>query len=86
MPDWCCLEMLELERLVLCCALLKSNLLISGAAFFSQTLVVNDATVKFQIWDTTDQKRYHSLAPMYYKGASAAIIVHDITNQAKVYQ
>ncbi|KAJ0034933.1 hypothetical protein Pint_25930 [Pistacia integerrima] len=30
MPDWCCLEMLELERLVLCCAFLKSNLLISG--------------------------------------------------------
>ncbi|KAJ0104870.1 hypothetical protein Patl1_18383 [Pistacia atlantica] len=27
MPDWCCLEMLELESLVLCCALLKSNLL-----------------------------------------------------------
>ncbi|KAJ0020605.1 hypothetical protein Pint_31999 [Pistacia integerrima] len=57
-----------------------------GAAFFSQTLAVNDATVKFEIWDTTDPERYHSLAPMYYKGASAAIIVYDITNQARVYQ
>ncbi|XP_031252842.1 ras-related protein RABF2a-like [Pistacia vera] len=57
-----------------------------GAAFFSQTLAVHDATVKFEIWDTTDQERYHSLAPMYYKGASAAIIVYDITNQARVYQ
>ncbi|KAF3489994.1 hypothetical protein HID58_076144 [Brassica napus] len=52
-----------------------------GAAFFSQTLAVNDATVKFEIWDTAGQERYHSLAPMYYRGAAAAIIVFDITNQ-----
>ncbi|KAF2302864.1 hypothetical protein GH714_009806 [Hevea brasiliensis] len=50
--------------------------------FFSQTLAVNDATVKFEIWDTAGQERYHSLAPMYYRGAAAAIIVYDITNQA----
>lgn len=53
-----------------------------GAAFFSQTLAVDDATVKFEIWDTAGQERYHSLAPMYYRGAAAAIIVYDITNQA----
>ncbi|CAL5412685.1 unnamed protein product [Camellia sinensis] len=53
-----------------------------GAAFLSQTLAVNDATVKFEIWDTAGQERYHSLAPMYYRGAAAAIIVYDITNQA----
>jgi small GTP-binding protein len=53
-----------------------------GAAFFSQTLAANDATVKFEIWDTAGQERYHSLAPMYYRGAAAAIIVYDITNQA----
>uniref|UniRef100_A0A0E0NZ84 Uncharacterized protein n=1 Tax=Oryza rufipogon TaxID=4529 RepID=A0A0E0NZ84_ORYRU len=35
-----------------------------GAAFFSQTLAVNDETVKFEIWDTAGQERYHSLAPM----------------------
>ncbi|KAE8689879.1 Ras-related protein Rab-5A [Hibiscus syriacus] len=53
-----------------------------GAAFFSQTVAINDATVKFEIWDTAGQERYHSLAPMYYRGAAAAIIVYDITNQA----
>lgn len=52
-----------------------------GAAFFSQTLAVNETTVKFEIWDTAGQERYHSLAPMYYRGAGAAIIVYDITNQ-----
>ncbi|KAJ4770946.1 Ras-related protein Rab-5A [Rhynchospora pubera] len=53
-----------------------------GAAFFSQTVAVNDQTVKFEIWDTAGQERYHSLAPMYYRGAAAAIIVYDITNAA----
>lgn len=51
-----------------------------GAAFFSQTVAVNEITVKFEIWDTAGQERYHSLAPMYYRGAAAAIIVFDITN------
>lgn len=36
--------------------------------------------MKFEIWDTAGQERYHSLAPMYYRGASAAIIVYDMTN------
>jgi Ras-related protein Rab-5C len=51
-----------------------------GAAFLTQTLTVNDVTVKFEIWDTAGQERYHSLAPMYYRGAAAAVIVYDITN------
>ena len=37
--------------------------------------------MKFEIWDTAGQERYHSLAPMYYRGAQAAIVVYDITNQ-----
>jgi len=28
---------------------------------------------------TAGQERYHSLAPMYYRGAQAAIVVYDIT-------
>lgn len=27
----------------------------------------------------TGQEKYHSLAPMYYRGAAAAIVVYDIT-------
>jgi len=51
-----------------------------GAAFLTQTVVLDDTTVKFEIWDTAGQERYHSLAPMYYRGAQAAIVVYDITN------
>mmetsp|Transcript_5597 Transcript_5597/g.18958 ORF Transcript_5597/g.18958 Transcript_5597/m.18958 type:complete len:133 (+) Transcript_5597:119-517(+) len=37
-------------------------------------------TVKFEIWDTAGQERYASLAPLYYRGASAAVVVYDITS------
>jgi len=52
-----------------------------GAAFLTQTVALEDATIKFEIWDTAGQERYRSLAPMYYRGASAAIVVYDITNK-----
>eukprot|EP00980_Cylindrotheca_fusiformis_P029219 scaffold22756_cov198-Cylindrotheca_fusiformis.AAC.4 len=44
------------------------------------TVQLDESTVKFEIWDTAGQERYRSLAPMYYRGASAAIVVYDITN------
>jgi Ras-related protein Rab-5C len=52
-----------------------------GAAFLTQTVPIEGATVKFEIWDTAGQERYRSLAPMYYRGAAAAIVVYDITNK-----
>jgi len=52
-----------------------------GAAFLTQTVSLDDCTVKFEIWDTAGQERYRSLAPMYYRGAAAAIVVYDITKK-----
>merc|ERR1712054_757968 len=52
-----------------------------GAAFLTQTVTLQDTTVKFEVWDTAGQERYHSLAPMYYRGAAAAIVAYDITNR-----
>jgi small GTP-binding protein len=37
--------------------------------------------IEFKIWDTAGQEKYASLAPMYYRGAAAAILVYDITNR-----
>lgn len=54
--------------------------IIFTAAFLTQTVALDDATVKFEIWDTAGQERYRSLAPMYYRGAAAAIVVYDITD------
>lgn len=50
-----------------------------GASFMSKTLTLEEQIVKFQIWDTAGQEKYKALAPMYYRGASAAIVVYDIT-------
>jgi small GTP-binding protein len=51
-----------------------------GAAFLTQSLALPSGNVNFQIWDTAGQERYHSLAPMYYRDARAAVVVYDITN------
>eukprot|EP00392_Amoebophrya_sp_AT5.2_P008941 g8969.t1 len=54
-----------------------------GAAFMTQTVELEKpkALVKFEIWDTAGQERYRSLAPMYYRGAAAAVIVYDVTSR-----
>jgi len=53
-----------------------------GANFLSQDINVDkDTTVLFDIWDTAGQERYRSLAPMYYRGAAAALVLYDITAQ-----
>jgi small GTP-binding protein len=51
-----------------------------GAAFQTQSINLDDRIVKMQFWDTAGQERYRSFAPLYYRGAKAAIIVYDITN------
>ncbi len=53
-----------------------------GAAFLTAEVELEDGTsVKFELWDTAGQERYRSLAPMYYRGAAAAIVVYDITDR-----
>jgi len=52
-----------------------------GASFMSKMILADGAPVKCQIWDTAGQEKYHSLAPMYYRGAAAAILVYDITKK-----
>lgn len=47
----------------------------------SKMIMVEDTPIKYQIWDTAGQEKYHSLAPMYYRGAAAAIVVYDITRK-----
>ena len=51
-----------------------------GAAFFTQTVLIKDYAIKFEVWDTAGQERYYSLSPMYYRRAAVAIVVYDITS------
>jgi len=57
-----------------------------GAAFASTTRALDDgrARIKFEIWDTAGQERYASLAPLYYRGATAAMIAFDASDDASL--
>lgn len=59
---------------------LESGTSTIGAAFQTQSVYLDQNIIRFEIWDTAGQERYRALAPMYYRGASVAIVVYDITN------
>ena len=50
-----------------------------GGAFL-QTVVELEkgVTVTLDVWDTAGQERFRSLMPLYYRQASAAVIVYDV--------
>ena len=52
-----------------------------GAAFLAKNIDYQGKKLKLEIWDTAGQERYRSLAPMYYRGAKAAVVVYDITKK-----
>lgn len=51
-----------------------------GASFSNVEILVDEYKVKMQVWDTAGQERFRSMAPMYYRGANAAILMFDLTN------
>jgi Ras-related protein Rab-21 len=51
-----------------------------GAFFLTKKISVNNENIKLQIWDTAGQERFRAMAPMYYRGAHAAILVFDMTD------
>lgn len=52
-----------------------------GASFLQKRLNLDGTELSLQIWDTAGQERFRSMAPMYYRGAKAAILVFDLTNE-----
>jgi small GTP-binding protein len=42
---------------------------------------VHGTAVEIQLWDTAGQEQYRSLGPIYFRSASAAIVVFDLTNE-----
>ncbi|KAI0693794.1 P-loop containing nucleoside triphosphate hydrolase protein [Cytidiella melzeri] len=58
----------------------KSTTSTTGAFFVTKKVYVNGVRVRLQLWDTAGQERFRSMAPMYYRGANAALLLYDITN------
>ncbi|XP_064080931.1 ras-related protein Rab-21-like isoform X2 [Macrobrachium nipponense] len=52
-----------------------------GASFSNIELLLNDYKIKMQVWDTAGQERFRSMAPMYYRGANAALLVFDLSSE-----
>jgi len=52
-----------------------------GASFLVKELAVGNQKITLSIWDTAGQDRFRSMAPLYYRGAVAAILVFAITDE-----
>ena len=49
-----------------------------GVDFKIRTIVMEDVTIKLQIWDTTGQERFRTITASYYKGSHIFFCVFDI--------
>jgi small GTP-binding protein len=52
-----------------------------GVDFSKITRTVNGQTFEIDLWDTYGQEVFHSILPMYYRGADAAIVIYDINDR-----
>lgn len=53
-----------------------------AAAFFQKSVLCQGKNVDIQLWDTAGQEEYHSLTPIYYKDAQAALLVYSVVDSA----
>ncbi|XP_043318015.1 ras-related protein Rab-17 isoform X2 [Cervus canadensis] len=59
----------------------KSILPTVGCAFFTKVVDLGASSLKFEIWDTAGQEKYHSVCRLYFRGANAALLVYDVTRK-----
>lgn len=54
-----------------------------GASFLTKRVsdIDTSTVVRLQIWDTAGQERFRSISKLYYRGANAAILCYDITDE-----
>jgi small GTP-binding protein len=51
-----------------------------GTAFISREVETGKGTVALHVWNTAGQELYRALVPRYSQGASAIIIVFDLSD------
>jgi len=52
-----------------------------GVDFGTRIVEIGSEKVKLQIWDTAGQESFRSIARSYYRDASGALLVYDITRR-----
>lgn len=55
-----------------------------GASFLTKRVVDVDTgtIVRLQLWDTAGQERFRSITKLYYRGASAVLLVYSIIDES----
>ena len=56
-----------------------------GAAFNSKTLEIDGQNIQLEIWDTAGSERFKSINRIYYRDATAALVVYDITKSDSLF-
>lgn len=59
----------------------KEHLATLGADFAVTTKVVENHTIKYQIWDLAGQPMFKNVRPRFFKGCFGALLVFDITRE-----
>jgi len=52
-----------------------------GVEFGARLINIDNKQVKLQIWDTAGQESFRSITRSYYRGASGALLVYDISRR-----
>ncbi|ELP84064.1 hypothetical protein EIN_212140 [Entamoeba invadens IP1] len=52
-----------------------------GASFLKQVIETPNGKVELNLWDTSGDERFRSVMPVYFRGATSAIIVYDVTRR-----
>ena len=50
-----------------------------GVEFGTKQFVLNNQNVKLHIWDTAGLETFRSITRSYYRGATGAVLVYDVT-------
>mmetsp|Transcript_34099 Transcript_34099/g.101734 ORF Transcript_34099/g.101734 Transcript_34099/m.101734 type:complete len:205 (-) Transcript_34099:57-671(-) len=53
-----------------------------GVEFGHRLCSIDDQRIKLQIWDTAGQEAFRSITRAYYRGATGALLVYDISKRA----
>ena len=55
-----------------------------NANFLHKDMDVQGVPIRLNIWDTAGQERFRALASNYYKQATGAVLVYDITDKSSI--
>jgi len=52
-----------------------------GVEFGARLVTIDHKQIKLQIWDTAGQESFRSITRSYYRGASGALLVYDVSRR-----